>query len=141
MDIKSVKVDSKRGERGDWVDNIPGMGDLRLRVRSYANSDYQAFLSKEIAAVPREKRVEGRVGGALLPQVRDDMITRGIVEHILLGWENLSEGGEPIPYSKEKATEFMVDPDYRDLRDAVNWAATDVERIREDEVNNATGNS
>lgn len=141
MDIKSVKVDSARGERGDWVDNIPGMGDLRLQVRSYSNSDYQAFLAKEIAAVPREKRVNKKAGEALLPAVRDAIITRATVECILLGWENLTEGGEPVAYSKEAAMNYLSDPDYRVLNDAVDYAARTVEQIREDEVENATGNS
>lgn len=141
MDIKSVKVDSARGERGDWVGDIPGMGDLRLKVRSFACTDYQAFLAKEIAAVPREQRVDGRAGAPLLPHIRDAIITRGTVEVILLDWQNLTEGGEAVPFSKEKAMDYLADPDYRVLNEAVSHAAGIVELLRAEEVGAATGNS
>lgn len=141
MDIKSVKVDSARGERGDWVGDIPGMGDLRLHVRSYASSDYQAFLVKEIAAVPREQRVGKKAGAPLLPNVSHAISVRAMVECILLGWENLTEGGDPVPYSKERAMDYLADSDFRVFYDAVDWSARTVDQIREDEVENATGNS
>lgn len=141
MDIKSVKVDSARGERGDWIGNIPGMGDLRLHVRSFSNSDYQGFLAKEFSAVPREQRIGGRTDAPLMPNVRDAIITRGMVEHVLLGWENLTEGGNTVEFSKEASMNYLSDPDYRVFNEAVTWAATMVEKIREDEVQSATGNS
>lgn len=140
MDIKSVKVDAARGERGDWISDIPGMGDLRLQVRSFSCGDYQAFLAREFAAVPREQRVEGKVNAPLMPEVRDAIVNRGTAEIILLGWDNLTEGGEPVPFSKERALEYLTNPDYRVFGEAVTYAGSVVERIREDEVQAATGN-
>lgn len=141
MDIKRVKVDAARGERGDWIGDIPGMGDLRLHVRGFANTDYTAFIVREVGAAPKEQREGGRVGAALLPNVRDAITTRGIVEHILLGWENLTEGDEPVAYSKEMAMNYLSDPDFRVFSAAVEWAAGQVDQIRAEEVRGASGNS
>ena len=141
MDIKGTKVDSARGERGDWVDNIPGMGDLRLNVRSFNNTDYQAFLASEVAKVPAKDRVGGLQTGALLPHIRDAILTRGAAAHILRDWQNLSEGESVIDYSAEAAMNYLADPDYRVFRNAVEWAAEQVERVRENEVQAVVGNS
>ena len=141
MDIKGIKVDSVRGERGDWIDNIPGMGDLRLYVRSFSNTDYQAFLAAEVAKVPPKDRVGGVQSGALLPHIKEAILTRGLVAHILRDWQNLTEGGVTVDYSEEMAMNYMADPDYRQFREVVEWAAGQVEKYREAEVEAAVGNS
>lgn len=141
MDIKRVKVDAARGERGDWIGDIPGMGDLRLHVRGFANTDYTAFIAREVGAVPKEQREGGRAFAPLLPNVRDGIVTRGMVEHILLGWDNLTEDGQPVAYSKEMAMNYLADPDFRVFFSAVEWAAGQVDQIRDEEVKGASGNS
>ena len=128
MRLSSMKVNSARAEAGDWVGDIPDMGDLRLHVRGFTNSDYAAFSTKESTTVSREQREGGSTHGAILPKVRDEIMVRGMVEHILLGWENLiGDDEQPIAYSKEQATAFLSDPDYRPLRNAVAWAAAMLE--------------
>lgn len=142
MKLKSIKVNSTRAQQGAWIDGIPQMGDLALRVRGFSNTDYAAFMAREVAAVPRDQREGGRLAGGLLPNVRDAILTRGMVEHILLDWKNLTdEDDQPVDYSKEQAMTLLCDPDFRPLRDAVAWAANVVEEVEADKVETAVGNS
>lgn len=141
MDLKSIKVDTARGERGDWIENIPGMGDLRLKVRSFNNADYQAFMAAEYAKVTASDRVGGVPSGPVVSKVRDAIVVRGMVAHILKDWQNLQENGQVVDYSEEMAMNYLADPDYRAFSEAVSQAAVDVEKVREAEVQAVVGNS
>lgn len=142
MKLRSLRVNSNRAVQGDWIDKIPGMDDLRLKVRGFSNPDYKAFLSKEVAAVPRDQRVDGRANGAPLPKVREAILAKAMVEHILLDWGNLTgDDDKPMPYSKEKAAELLANPDYRPLVDAIGWAANELDEGSGDKVEAVAGNS
>jgi hypothetical protein len=142
MKLSSLKVNSTRAQQGAWVDQIPGMGDLRLHVRGFTNTDYAAFMAKEVASVPRDQREGGRRDGALLPKYRDAILVRGMLEHILVDWDGLTDEDEqPVAYSKEQAMTLLADPDFRPFRDAVAWAAGEVEEMESDRVESAVGNS
>jgi hypothetical protein len=140
--ITALKVNTARAERGDWVPDIPNMGDVKLKVRGFSNTDFTAFMAKQVAAVGRDKRVGNRAGAALLPGVIDEIMARGMVEAILVDWKGLTdENDKPLPYSKEMATKFITDPDYRPFRDAVSYAAGVVEEFEADKVEGVVGNS
>lgn len=121
MKLDSMKVDSAKIEQGAWVDNIPEMGDLRLRVRGFGNTDYRRLQAKLIDAVPRAKKV----GGRLDPAEQDRVMSLCLQGTILVDWGNLTGAeGEPLPYSREQAAALINDPDMRRFRDAVIWAAS-----------------
>ena len=135
MKLNALKVNSVRAQQGAWVSDIPNMDDLRLKVRGFTNTDYSAFMAKQVAAVPRDQREGGRRDGAPSMAARDALMIRGINECILLDWSGLTdEAGEPIPYSKETAAKLMSDPDFRPFLDAIAWAAGEVEAIESDRV-------
>lgn len=142
MKLSSLKVNSSRAEQGAWVKDLPGMGDLRLKVRGFSNTDYAAFMAREVAAVPRDQREGGRRDGGLKPQTRDALLIRGMVEHILVDWDGLTDEEEqPVPFSKEQAMALLADPDFRPFRDAVAFAAGEVEEVESDRVEAVVGNS
>lgn len=142
MKLSSLKINSTRAEQGAWVSDLPQMGDLRLKVRGFSNTDYAAFMAREVAAVPRDQREKGRSDGALKPKARDTLLIRGMVEHILIDWSGLTDdNNKPIPYSKERAMEMLLDPDLRPFRDAVAFAAAEVEEVQSDRVEAVVGNS
>ena len=142
MKITALKVNTARAERGDWVSGIPNMGDVELKVRGFSNTDFTAFMAKQVAAIGRDKRVGNRAGAALQPGVLDELMARGMVEHILVDWTGLTdETDQPLPYSKERAAEYLTNPDYRPFRDAVTYAAGVVEEFEADKVEAVVGNS
>lgn len=117
MDLSEHRLDPKVREEGEWVDDIPEMGDLRLKVRGSDNKAWRRRVDVLIAAVPRKKRVNG-----LDPEERDRINAICARDHGLLDWENLKIGGEAVPYSKEKANELLTDPQWKAFHDAVMWA-------------------
>ncbi len=141
MKLKNLKVNSARAETGDWVGDLPDMDDLRLKVRGFSNADFGAITAREAAKVTREQREGGRRDGAPLPEVRERIMVKAMVETILLDWDGLTDdGGAPIPYTKETATTLLSDPDCRPFRDAVSLAAARVEEFTEDQVEAVAGN-
>jgi hypothetical protein len=138
MKLGALKIDSTRAEQGAWISQIPDMGDLRLKVRGFGNSDYQRVLARETAAVPRENRTAGRID----PNVLENIMAVCMLETVLIDWAGLTgDDDQPIEYSKDMARTLLTDPDYRPFRDAVAWAARVVEEISSTSVEGAMGNS
>lgn len=120
MDLKSAKVDGALIEAGEWVKDIPEMDNLELKVRGVGCVEFKRYIAKRYRLVPKGARHRD---GSIDPSLQDAIATDALVETILLDWRNVEEGGVPVPYSKEAARQYLTNPDYRPLRDAVSWAA------------------
>jgi hypothetical protein len=66
---------AKFSSRHDWVENIPDLPGIRIKVRGSNNSDYRALEAKLVREIPRAERIEGvspkeqdRIAGQLLLQ-------------------------------------------------------------------------
>jgi hypothetical protein len=128
MDIKSIKVDSAVIEIGEWVDKIPEMGDLRLKVRGEGNEDFKRFLNKALRNVPKGARHRD---GTVPPALMEKIVGEALLETVLIDWANLKSGDEDVPYSKDLARTFLTDKDYRHFRTSVLWAAAFVAGSKE----------
>lgn len=120
MDLSSLKTNTVVVEQGDWVDNIPDMGDLRLKVRGRGNARWRRLEQQMATAVEKGKRLKGR----LVPEEQDRIIGICIRDTALIDWENLKDGDKAIPYSKEMASTLLTDPQYRAFFDACVWACS-----------------
>lgn len=121
MKLSDLASDPVATEQGEWVDTIPEMGDLRLKVRGVGNADWRRIQTKLIDAVPRSKRAGARID----PEEIDRITTVCLHQACLLDWQNLSgDDGKPLPYSRDLALELLSKPEYRKFREAVVWAAT-----------------
>lgn len=137
MKLKDAKVDTERAEAGAWVENIPDMEGLRLKVRGANNRDWRRLQTKLIQAVPRKRRMSGNLD----PDDSDNITNHCLLNTCLLDWEGLEDDEDkPLPYSKEMATKFMTDPDYRRIRDAVSWAANKIADEGQEDVEADSGN-
>lgn len=136
--MKLRKVDTAKVEDGEWVGDIPDMGDLRLKVRGLNNARYRRMQQELVSAVPRSRRRKGR-----LDPLENDRITGTCLSRtVLLGWENLEgEDGQPVPYSEETAHAYLTDPGYAEFLQAVVWAATQVGEDDAEAEKAETGNS
>ena len=138
--MKLKKADIAKVEGGDWIDDIPEMGDLRLRTRGMNNARFRSMQAELIRAFPRGRRIKGAIPPAELQKINGACLA----ETTLLEWDNLEgEDGAPLPYSKEQAKAFLTDPAYQAFYDAVLYAATivgedDAEADKADEGNSAT---
>ena len=129
MKLSSIRIDSARLEGGDWVENIPGLEDVRLRVRGIDNLDYRRLHGTLIDGVGKDEREEN---GRILPKVPDDIMVELLFKTVLLDWQNVeAEESTPEipvmePYTHETGFRYLTDPDYRAFREGVAGAATQV---------------
>lgn len=136
MEIGHTRVDVTKIEQGEWVSDIPDMGDLKLKVRGINNSDWRKIASSLVAAVPRGKKIAGRIQ----PDEQDRITSELVLQAGLLDWENVTQDGAPVAYSKEQARTFLTDPQYRAFRDAALWACTVVGDATSEEAKAAAKN-
>lgn len=137
MKLNDVAIDVDRSENGAWVGDISEMEGVRVKVRSSNNAEWRRMMSKLIDAVPRKKRL----GGRLDPDEQDRIMSSCLLTCCLLDWDGLEdEHGQPIPYSKEMAKTMLTDPQYRRFRDAVVWAASIVAENADNEKEEIAGN-
>lgn len=123
MKRSAIRMNSRaiaRGEAG-WIDGIPGMEDLRLKVRAMGNDDFQRRYDELARAIPRSERdSEGR----LSPDQDRRLTARIYCDTILCDWDGFTEDdGTPVPFSPEEARKVLDDPDFADFSAAVGWAA------------------
>jgi hypothetical protein len=131
MKLASLQIDPEKIETGEWVDDLPGGGDIRIKTKGLNNSAYRALQAKLIAAVPRAERRQG-----LKPETMKRINTTCLVETCLLDWDNL----DGVKFSKAKASELLTDPRYEPLLDICTIAASWVAEGRADDIADAGKN-
>lgn len=142
MKITSLKVDSKRANEGAWVKDLPGMGDLRLRVRGWQYEPYQTEVAKESAKIGPSGRQENRADGPLLRPVFERITGLAMAAHLLLEWDGLQNpDGSALPYTLDDAITFLTHPDFRPFNAFVTMACSEVERLDSNRVQASVGNS
>lgn len=129
MKIEIIDVDAL--ENGDWVENIPDMGALRLKTRGTNNRSWRRMQQKLIAATPRSKKV-----GGFDPDESDRITAILLRETALLDWEGVDgPDGKPLPFSKEQANEYLTNPKYgRKFLIAATYAADNVAEQKQEEI-------
>jgi hypothetical protein len=137
MKLTELTVDPDRAENGAWVDDIPEMEGLRLKVRGNMNTDWRRLQAKLLDAVPRKKRLGGRIDTDEMEKI----ISSCLLNACLLDWEGLEdENGQPIPYSKQFAQKLLTEPEFRRFRDGVSWASQIVAEKIEGDKDDTVGN-
>ena len=137
MKLSEIRVDSTLVEGGEWIKDIPDMGELELRVRGIGNTDYQQMQTKLYLATPRGERV----GGRLSPKAAARIQAQCLAATVLLDWKGITDdAGEPVPFSKGEALKLLQNPDYVALRDGVVWAAGQVGTNRAEDLDDTVKN-
>lgn len=137
MKMSELALDAERQENGAWVDEIPEVEGLRLKVRGQLNVDWRRLQARLMDAVPRKKRV----GGRLDPDEQDRIMSSCLLNACLLDWEGLEDDeGNAIPYSKQMAQKLLTEPEFRRFRDSVVWAASIVADHAQADQEEASGN-
>ena len=124
------RIDPKKSREGVWFSATtmdfrsvpePIADELCVRVGRW---DSQAHRSAKAKAYEPHLRDLGR--GKVTPDVVDRCEAQAMADAILLDWANLTERDEktPIPYSRDKAIEILLDPTAAEFRQFVADAAT-----------------
>lgn len=137
MDIKNLKREVKALDEGRWIDQIPEMGDLRLKVRAETSTKVAALRARKIRLLARQDRErDGSPKFDALLRITSEVLH----EAVLLDWDGLTNEGAPVKYDPELAKVWLTDPEYRDFADAVAWAARVAANERDEAIEEAAGN-
>lgn len=137
MKFSDGKINTEAQEKGDWVDNIPEMEGVRLKVRGSGNSDWRKLEHRLLAAVPRKKRV----GGRLDPDEQDRITSECMFACGLIDWDGFeNDDGTALPYSKDVARKLLFEPEYQRYRFGVLWACNVVAEQRNENVEDIAKN-
>lgn len=123
----SLATDTVKETKGSWVEvQTPG-GPARFLIARIGNPKYTARFTE----LMKPLRAANRVPGIDLSEQTNQITRQALAETVLLGWEGVTEttpGGEvEVPYSIEKAVEFLQIRDFADM--VVGWAS-DADRFR-----------
>ncbi len=131
MDIQGLKRDVETIESGKWVEDIPGMGGLRLKVRGLSCKAYLTKLGRLSRAVPKTDRLPD---GAVDPEVQARVIGEAMHATILLDWDGITEGDggdvRLVPFDDARAKDMLTSPEWQPFADAVYWSAQVVDNER-----------
>lgn len=130
MEISALKATSDALEAGEWVDNLPHLGDVALCIRPVQSHTVKRALGRAMRAVGPEGR---SAGGDILPDVQDEIDHQVTLDVILVDWKNLTQDGEPLPYDRELAAEWLRLPLFAGaVRLAAQRAAAKADKRLED---------
>lgn len=127
MKLSDVKRDVVAIEQGAWVENIPEMGNLRLKTRGVNNADWRKLFSQLVAAVPREKRR----GNQIDPKELDRIYAICLHKAGLQDWDNITDGPDEehqtkVAFNADLAWKMLTEPEYANFYAAAMWAANEV---------------
>lgn len=109
MDLKKdFSTNKELEEAGAWID----IGDGgKLKIARAGNKKSIAY-SRQMAK-PHMAQI---TYGKLSDEVATELAVEVLAETILLDWDGMTDGGKPLPYSKENALNMLrAYPDFRDL--------------------------
>ena len=138
MEIKDLKRNSGMIAKGQWIGEIPDMGDLRLLVRGLTSPSVSALRAQKERSVPRKHRQRD---GSLKMETALRISSELLHEVVLLDWDGITMDGKPVKYDATLAKEWLTDPDYQDFANAVAWAAMVADRGEEETTAELVGNS
>lgn len=138
MELSSLKRDPAKIDGGEWVGDIQGMDDLRLKVRGLSSPVVTNLRARKERKVPRKDRLPT---GQLKTDVAIRVLGEVLAEVVLLDWDGLTDNGVAIPYSKKLALKYLTEREYQTFADAVTWAANQVDGAQGEAQDELEGNS
>ena len=125
MELGKLKRDFSGVNAGVWVKDIPGAGDLELKVRGQDSDAFIDARSEKMLLVPESEK---KANGAPSSKYARKMFLELIHEVLLLDWKNVTMDGEQVPFSKEAAKEFMENPELEKFHDFVTYATAQADK-------------
>lgn len=123
MDLFSkFKTDAEKERDGVWV---PLDGEGRIRVARTNNPLYRESLVRKVS------RYKTATKSKVIPE--DDwldIVNELVAETILVGWEGITEKGQPLPYSVENAKRVLTE--LKDFREMVLSIADNMDNFKEE---------
>lgn len=135
MEISDLRKRDTAFTDGEWVGDLPGCGDMRVKVRALQSPQALSNWGRLARAASSDQR---EADGSLTPEAQAALDRQVLVESVLLDWDGLTDNGDPVPYSKETALEFVH---VGLFEAAVRYAAAKVSNEIADQKEALSGNS
>jgi len=121
MNLKQYRTDRTKEAQGVWVN----FQDGKIKLRPLNNADY---LRKY-----RELTKGYRFGDEIPAEQLEPIIAQCLAEAVLIDWKGFTEDDKELPYSKEKATEYLG---FFEFRAEIMEEARKLSNFREDATKN-----
>ena len=118
MNINDYKTDAALENDGVLV----AFDDAKLRIASFGTKQH-----KQAVAKFRQKYSAQLAIKRTADEANEQVTIEVMAEAILVGWENVTEGDEPLPYTRDNAIKLLS---IRTFRDFVAMQATDIQNFR-----------
>lgn len=117
MKLSEVKATGTRIEHGAWVDDLPNLPGVAVKVRGAFNSDYNALFSK----LAKQYSADELKNDDVQTEIDNDLL----LQTILVDWSGI----EDFPFNADNARVAVTDPELVIFRRAINYAANNVARL------------
>jgi len=121
MDLSKAFATNEAAEK-DGVD-VEFNGAI-FRVARTGNPAYRKLLSR----LYKQHRFALESKGDAAEKKSDEILSEVLSKTILLGWSGVETGGKPVPFSQEKAYEYLIA--LKEFRKFVSDASEDLERYK-----------
>lgn len=114
MKLSAIKDAGRNIEQGGWIDDLPHLPGVAVKVRGAFNSDYSKLLAKlrdEADPLQGEDRTK----------FEEEMQTKLLHQTVLVDWSGIEDAPE---YDSETAYQLLTDPDFTIFRRAVVYASS-----------------
>lgn len=131
MDIGDLKTASE-STGAQWVgEEVHGLPGVRFKVLPISAPEVQRFIGRAARRAGSEYRdANGIMTDEAFDRIEDDAIAKSA----LVDWDGLTDGGEALPHSHDKAAELLaLPPFWTAVKNAINYvsgeAAIALERL------------
>jgi hypothetical protein len=138
MDIQNLTRDIEGISAGQWVGDLPGCDDARVRVRGMTSPVVRTLRSRKERQAPKDDRERD---GSLTDAARLRITREVLHEAVLLDWDGFTSGGQVLPYSADMAGKLLLDPKLERFADIVAYAANIVDNSTAEKVEVLAKNS
>lgn len=107
LDIDSLAVDPTAAEEGVWA-NFMG---ARFKIARHNANKADALRAK----LTLERWDEITAGTEESDRIASEVNARVLAETVLLDWDGVTKGGQPLKYDPKVGLEYLLDPRFRDL--------------------------
>lgn len=125
-EIADIKDRNELLADGIWIEQVPNLGNVRLKVRPLNSPIVVMALSREQRNIaPDELNQHGQIPW----EVQEEIDRLVLCSAALLDWDNLTDGGQPVPFSQEQALEWaQIESFWLGLKYAVRLADRRIEK-------------
>lgn len=127
--VSLKRIDLEKERNGVWIENPAGFS---IKVRAFDSPRIQELVAKGLT------EAAGKDGaGKISDEAFAAMLTRIYADEVLIDWKDIDQAPT---FSKEKALEFMSDPELREFQRFVTRSARDTDRFQREGVEAIKGN-